>query len=1192
MNGRLQNRSRAKPEREGIGRKKSKARVIRRCSSLIKSNRHPNGRLLSFRHQIRQLQFHVLGFMNLNLHCKVGGRLALALFFVAAFLFRARAADEITSLSQLIHLQPVSDPKPMRLKGVIVCYDAGWHQLYLHDGEHTSYFNADDFKVRLELGQEVEITGLARSSNVWTNLGLTVLGKKALPPAKVLKLNELAREHSEWIETSGRVLSAETSRGRLALLLNDQRQNGLVYVLGGAVSNDFTRLLGVKVRVRGINASKAMGERLEGAMIFAPGLSEITALENARAERPDVPVVSIGSVLGRELGPWTNEWVHLNGLVVSYLPGKSLTVKDPTGVIRAEVVQMTEIAADERVDVWGFLDAGKNEAILKSAWFEAVRPVLETVPRSPPLSIRAANAQSPGPLTRISDVVQLSQAEAATGVPVRLRGVLTYADPDWRVGFLQDAAAAIYVDLPAEQKTLRSEQWIEIDGVTAPGGFAPEVLSSNVAVLGATNLPAPARVDLADLANGHLDAHWVEMEGIVRRVDQQTGHLLVTVMTPKGRFKLIIPGFENTALPLEWIDALVRVQGACTSEPNARHQISGIVLHASSLEQLRVIEPAPKDPFAIQPTQLDAVATFNPNPRAARRIKVSGTVTLNLPGEGFILQDSSGGMRILTRQSDPLAPGDHIEALGFPAITDFAPFLEEAVFRRLGTAPLPAPKKTTAEQILLNGANDAQLVEITGRLLQNVPHSANPQLVLQEGSSIFTAQLAAGARRNEVPALKSGSLVRLSGVCLIQGGERHEPQAFRLYLRQPEDIRLLESPPWWTARHTFVVAGGLVLVSAAAFGWIGLLRRQVSTQTKLIRQKLEKEAALEQRYQDLFENANDMLYTHDRQGRLTSINQAGEGLLGHPRKEILNRNFEEFIVEEQRPAARQWLESICHGSSVQTVEWDFLAASGQRVKLEISTRVIEQRGRFVEVEGIARDITERKRLEREILEISNREQRRIGHDLHDGVCQQLAGITLMTSSLADELEEKQLPQSSEAAKISDLLGEVIEQTRGVARGLFPVRLEQHGLVCALEELAANASDLFKMTCQFTAEDPPALIENEIALHLYYIVLEAVANASRHGHARHVQISLKPAGDRYELIVRDDGTGFAAGTPTTPGGMGLRILHYRARVIGATLTVHSRPEEGTVVRCLFLPVLREARPGRNNGGESVYGQNTA
>jgi len=350
----------------------------------------------------------------------------------------------------------------------------------------------------------------------------------------------------------------------------------------------------------------------------------------------------------------------------------------------------------------------------------------------------------------------------------------------------------------------------------------------------------------------------------------------------------------------------------------------------------------------------------------------------------------------------------------------------------------------------------------------------------------------------------------------------------------------------------------------------------------MIRQKLENEAALEERFQELFENANDLVYTHDLEGRITSINQMGERLLQRPRAEILSRNLIELVAEEQQAAARQWLDNVLKGSGPPTAEWDFMAAPGQRIRVEISARLIEQGGRVVEVEGIARDITERRRLEREILEISNREQRRIGHDLHDGVCQQLAGIAYLTSTLADELQEQGAAQSAEAERISTLINAVINQTRGVARGLFPVRLEENGLASALEELAANASELFKINCSFVSDEAPADVENGIALHLYYIVLEAVANASKHGKAKNLIISLAPAGDRYALSVRDDGLGFsrpAAGQT----GMGLRIMHYRARVIGASLSLQSRPGSGTDVTCLFLPVSGELPPSRKEPG---------
>ena len=157
----------------------------------------------------------------------------------------------------------------------------------------------------------------------------------------------------------------------------------------------------------------------------------------------------------------------------------------------------------------------------------------------------------PAVLTRFTEILKLSRDEAALQLPVRLRGILTYADPEWRNGFLQDKTGALYVDLDPTVKNLRPGEWVELEGRTSPGGFAPEVLSSNVTVLGVTNLPLPVHVDLEDLADGHLDAHWVEMDGVVRRVDELSRHISLSLMTPKGRFKAIIPGFGDQPLPFE-----------------------------------------------------------------------------------------------------------------------------------------------------------------------------------------------------------------------------------------------------------------------------------------------------------------------------------------------------------------------------------------------------------------------------------------------------------------------------------------------------------------------------------------------------------------------------------------------------------------------------------------------------------------
>ena len=214
-------------------------------------------------------------------------------------------------------------------------------------------------------------------------------------------------------------------------------------------------------------------------------------------------------------------------------------------------------------------------------------------------------------------------------------------------------------------------------------------------------------------------------------------------------------------------------------------------------------------------------------------------------------------------------------------------------------------------------------------------------------------------------------------------------------------------------------------------------------------------------------------------------------------------------------------------------------------------------------------MTEHRRLEKEILETSTREQHRIGHDLHDGICQQLAGIGFLSDILFDKLDEQKSPEAAAAKKITELVNLANKQTRGMARGLFPVRLEENGLISALEELAVNAGAFFNTKCEFHSEATVAIRDHTVARHLYYIAQESILNAVKHGKAEHIEIHLKAEGvDGCVLTVRDDGQGLPA-SPSETYGMGLRIMNYRARLIRAALQVNNRSSGGVEIVCRII-----------------------
>jgi signal transduction histidine kinase len=219
-----------------------------------------------------------------------------------------------------------------------------------------------------------------------------------------------------------------------------------------------------------------------------------------------------------------------------------------------------------------------------------------------------------------------------------------------------------------------------------------------------------------------------------------------------------------------------------------------------------------------------------------------------------------------------------------------------------------------------------------------------------------------------------------------------------------------------------------------------------------------------------------------------------------------------------------------------------------------------------------------RKLQRQILEVGEEERQRIGHDLHDGLGQQLTGISLFSESLAQQAASGRQPTDADVERITKLASDAVRHTRELARNLSPLTLEHEGFVAAMEELAETAATLFGINCEwdFTAEALP--LEPKRALHLYRIVQEAISNSVKHGKAKRVRISAATVGNELTLIVADDGSGLSRKTISDPG-LGLRIMAYRARMVGAQLSAERAGEAGgTIVRCTCRLDAVESPPG--------------
>jgi signal transduction histidine kinase len=634
-------------------------------------------------------------------------------------------------------------------------------------------------------------------------------------------------------------------------------------------------------------------------------------------------------------------------------------------------------------------------------------------------------------LTHADQVRRLSPEEAALGYPVLIRGVITMdaPAPDF---FVQDATAGIYVEGSVSPKYLHLlSQFVEVEGVTGPGKFAPVIRETKFRVLGEGVLPKPQLFPFSELANGQQDSQWAQVRGIVRsaavdRTSWREPALAMRIASEGGEFHVRVPIAREQDFS-SWVDSEVRIEGVCGSLYNTNRQLTGILFYVPRLSFIKVEAPASEVP-------LSALLRFSPAEGTRHRVRVRGVVGYQQLGKALFLQSQGKGLRVLTQQSTPLEIGDLVEVLGFPAMGDSAPMIEDAAFHRLGHENVQQPLKLDLaapwEQF------DGMVVTTDAKLLNRQAQPDGLRLMLQHGDMFFDADVAAGAAAERMLSIPLNSEVQLTGICLVRsGGLWQIPQSFRMLLRQPQDVVVLKTPSWWNTRHTLWVLGITGGVLMAVLVWVVVLGRRLREQMSVIRQKRHSSAVLEER-------------------------------------------------------------------------------------------------------------------------------NRIARELHDTLEQELAGITMQLDLAVDCFQQAPGVAQHALETARDMSRHSMVEARRSVWDLRCQLLENGDLVSALTQIVEPLVPREQTKADFKIQGSPVRLPAPVEMNLLRIGQEAVANAVKHGGARHVSIELRFEPASVCLTVRDDGEGFAAAQPSPTGHFGLLDMRERAQSMGSPLKVESEPGHGT------------------------------
>lgn len=879
----------------------------------------------------------------------------------------------LTSILQIREL-PLDEARthlPVHLNGVVTYCDLGWNLLFVQDATGGVYVQTDQGMDGLS-GSSVELDGVTDQGRYATFVArgrIKVRGASAWPnpaPATYAQLMGGGFD-SQWVQVTGTVLSTGNLDGRATIGVNLDGHE-LKVIINGSPSQQDSELFDAIVVVRGVCTVQSDDQmHVKDVRLFTPSPELITIRQKGQPSEFAIARQPIKDLVDGVFQ--TGRVVRIQGVVTNWSPGHSFSVHDGSGSIRIQTTQTSRLKNEMLVDVVGKLVGGDRTPRLQDARFRRLGIGLPTPPEQLQKPERASLS---GPNLRVLNHVEmvrlLDEKEAAKGYPVSIRGVVTYYDQEGNDCFVQDGTAGIWIDTLSTREQgldLRAGDIVEVESYSAPG-YAPSLTRPRFQIKGRGPLPNREVLGLAHLLTGREDGQWVRIIGLARAVELMDEKLIVKLeMGNGGILKAIVSEKVEPKQSSQWIGASLQVEGVCATLFNHKQQLIGVQLLVPTTNQLQVISPSTADPATLPLVSIRDLFKFQARNQTERRVRVRGVVMLVRSGKSLFMHDSSDGLYVEPQNDVTFQPGDAIEAVGFPSIGDFVPVLQNAFCVRTGRGTLPPVSSPTFSDIA-DGKFDSELISLEAIYLDQTDRGNDLVLTMRVGQRVFDAYLPNLMTKKPFQGLRQGTLLRLTGVCSVQVDENRQPKSFRLLLRSPADVEVRQTPKAWILSYAYRLVGALTAASVAAFCWAAMLRKRVRRQKQLIRQKVIEEAALEAKYRDLFENANDLVFRIDLTGKWLGLNSAVERVLGASRSEISSRSFFDVIAESDRKRVEKMIENLAAGGQGGVEEINVIDTQGKVVTLEVNARIRPNGEMPPHLDVIARNITDRKRAEAEL----------------------------------------------------------------------------------------------------------------------------------------------------------------------------------------------------------------------------------
>jgi diguanylate cyclase (GGDEF)-like protein len=476
---------------------------------------------------------------------------------------------------------------------------------------------------------------------------------------------------------------------------------------------------------------------------------------------------------------------------------------------------------------------------------------------------------APATLTSLHAVKQLSNADAAQGVPVAFEATVTYFRGYQNELFVQDGQDAIYVQATTSAVFVPGDR-VLVKGATK-ASFQPVVLSSDITLLHHGDLPKPAPATFDGLIQANFDSTLVTLHGTIRAADinQSTGvngrSITLRILTDGGYIDAYLDSGDAGALP-GLLDADAEITAVAGGRFDSKMQMTGVLLYVAGLNDIKILKPAAADPWSLPITPMDEVIKSYHVQNLTGRVRVHGTITYYEPGSALVLQNGSKSLSIKTHSYAPLQIGDLADAIGFPGVNDgFLELTGSEIQDDHIQAPI-APQLLSLDD--LNASKPIfNLVSIEGTVVMMVREARQDEYVLSSNGYLFSAVLkhADATDLKPMQQIRQGATIRVTGICILQSSDPFGGNVpFNILLRSPDDVAVVAEPSWLNIGHLMILVG-LLLVALFAVGvreW--LVERKV-------RRRIGVLAYAEQRRGHILEDINNSRPLSEILERITEL---------------------------------------------------------------------------------------------------------------------------------------------------------------------------------------------------------------------------------------------------------------------------------------------------------------------------------